>query len=58
MATPIGNLDLPRYRMSLDNPTPGEYHDEVAASRDNGWIQRWLCGYVVFGHDDVTATSA
>ena len=55
MATPIGNLDLPRYRMSLDNPTPGEYHDEVATSRDNGWIQRWLCGYVVFGHDDVTA---
>ncbi|MFM7745262.1 MAG: cytochrome P450 [Actinomycetota bacterium] len=55
MAVPVGDLDLPRYRMSLDNPTPGEYHDEVAASRDNGWIQRWLCGYVVFGHDDVTA---
>ncbi len=55
MAIPVGDLDLPRYRMSLDNPTPGEYHDEVAASRDNGWIQRWLCGYVVFGHDDVTA---
>ncbi|MFM7094702.1 MAG: cytochrome P450 [Actinomycetota bacterium] len=55
MAVLVGDLDLPRYRMSLDNPTPGEYHDEVAASRDNGWIQRWLCGYVVFGHDDVTA---
>jgi len=55
MAVPVGDLDLPRYRMSLDNPTPAEYHDEVAASRDNGWIQRWLCGYVVFGHDDVTA---
>ena len=55
MAVLVGDLDLPRYRMSLDNPTPDEYHDEVAASRDNGWIQRWLCGYVVFGHDDVTA---
>lgn len=55
MAVHVGDLDLPRYRMSLDDPSPGEYHDEVAVSRDNGWIQRWLCGYVVFGHDDVTA---
>lgn len=55
MAVPVGDLDLPRYRMSLDNPSPNEYHDEVAVSRDTGWIQRFLCGYVVFGHDDVTA---
>ncbi|MBM3730998.1 MAG: cytochrome P450 [Actinobacteria bacterium] len=55
MAVPIGDLDLPRYRMSLDDPTPAEYHDEVGMARGNGWIQRWLCGYVVFGHDDVTA---
>ncbi|MBU3703502.1 MAG: cytochrome P450, partial [Ilumatobacteraceae bacterium] len=55
MTTLAGDLDLQRYRMSLDDPTHAEYYGEVAASRDNGWIQRWLCGYVVFGHDDVTA---
>jgi len=55
VTTLVGDLDLQRYRMSLDDPTHAEYYGEVAASRDNGWIQRWLCGYVVFGHDDVTA---
>ena len=55
MATSVDDLDLPRYRMSLDDPTHAEYYAEVAASREQGWLQRWLCGYVVFGHDDVSA---
>lgn len=55
MATPVGDLDLPRYRMTLDDPSHEEYYAEVAATRAYGWLQRWLCGYVVFGHDDVTA---
>ena len=55
MATLVGDLDLPRYRMSLDDPSHEEYYAEVAGARAHGWLQRWLCGYVVFGHEDVTA---
>jgi cytochrome P450 len=55
MAVLVTELDLPRYRMSLDNPSHAEYHAEVARSHQGGWLQRWLCGYVVFGHEDVTA---
>lgn len=51
----VGDLDIPRYRMALDNPSHDQYYAEVASTRANGWLQRWLCGYVVFGHDDVTA---
>lgn len=55
MAQLVGDLELPRYRMALDNPSHQQYYAEVASSRGNGWLQRWLCGYVVFGHRDVTA---
>ena len=55
MAIQVTDLDLPRYRMSLDDPTHHEYYAEVAAAKSHGWIQRWLCGYVVFGHEDVSA---
>ena len=54
MAQLVTDLDLPRYRMSLDNPSHVEFYDEIAAVRGNGWLQRWLCGYIVFNHDDVT----
>lgn len=49
-----GEPDIPRYRMSLDNPSHHEYHAELEQSRARGWLQRWLCGYLVFNHDDAT----
>jgi cytochrome P450 len=55
MAVHVDELDLPGYRLSLDNPSHEQYYAEVRAGRDHGWLHRWLCGYVVFGHDDVTA---
>lgn len=55
MAQLVGDLELPRYRMALDNPSHEQYYAEVASTRESGWLQRWLCGYVVFGHRDVTA---
>lgn len=55
MASLADDLELPRYRMALDNPSHDQYYAEVASTRENGWLQRWLCGYVVFGHQDVTA---
>lgn len=55
MAVSVTDLDLQRYRLALDNPTHSQYYAEVDAARENGWLKRWLCGYVVFGHDDVSA---
>lgn len=55
VATPVADLDLQRYRMSMDDPSHADYYSEVATTRANGWLQKWLCGYVVFGHDDVAA---
>ena len=49
-----GETDIPRYRMSLDDPTHQQFHSELEESRTQGWLHRWLCGYLVFGHDDVT----
>jgi cytochrome P450 len=49
-----GESALPRYRMSLDNPTHVQFHSELEESRTKGWLHTWLCGYLVFNHDDVT----
>lgn len=45
---------IPRYRMSLDNPTHEQFHVEIEQARANGWLHSWLCGYIVFNHADVT----
>ena len=55
MNTIAGGNDLPRYRMSLDNPSHHEFHDEIERARQQHWLHRWLCGYIVLGHHDVTA---
>jgi cytochrome P450 len=49
-----GEHDLPRYRMSLDDPTHQQFHSELEDTRAKGWLHRWLCGYLVVNHDDVT----
>ena len=47
--------DLPTYRMSLDNPGPDEFLDEIARTARDSWIVRWLTGYLVVSHEDVVA---
>lgn len=47
--------DLPRYRMTLDDPDPSEFHSEIRQTADGSWIVRWLTGYLVVSHEDVVA---
>lgn len=47
--------DLPTYRMSLDDPGPEAFLDEIARTAGGSWIVRWLTGYLVVSHEDVVA---
>ncbi len=47
--------DLPTYRMSLDDPEPNEFLDEIRLAAGGSWIVRWLTGYLVVSHEDVVA---
>ena len=41
--------------MSLDDPEPNEFLDEIRLAAGGSWIVRWLTGYLVVSHEDVVA---